>query len=206
MIKSIFSFADNLKNKNLNDKEKIKSWLEKRYVSTFYIHDDLTVDINDSVVFYGEKIKVLPFQLGKIQGSLDISNNNIKTFKNIAKEIDGCLYMYGNLCQTFDYLPEKVTGHIETDIIEEKEIKKLATMKYFGSIKFVGFKSEELPPFLQSLLNQKGFEEVNRIQKLDYLLFDFSFNEFHSFLEKLDLDKNLKTSQLKSSIVKKLKI
>lgn len=102
----------------LKTKKEIHQWLRTHNALEYYdpalkqivIHDNLIVDINESVYLNNRKISEIPFQFGVIKGNFTCSNNTLTSLKGCPKEVQGDFNCGFNLLTNLEYSPEKVLG------------------------------------------------------------------------------------------------
>ena len=57
---------------------------------------------------YVKNGKILPNDVDKIEGSLDLSDNKISKIENLPDKIEGDLYLYNNNISKIENLPDKI--------------------------------------------------------------------------------------------------
>ena len=106
----------------LEDKVKIKKWLEEFEISQYTINDNLTVDVNDHVDISYCHLKKIPIQFGVINGSFNCSHNKLTTLKGAPFIVRGLFNCSFNLLKDLSYSPKEAQNLICSN-------NKLTTLK-----------------------------------------------------------------------------
>jgi len=99
--------------KFFDNKDDIKEWLIDHSIENFEIHDDLTVSVQQEVIFYDIKIEYLPLQFRYVKEDFIVVNNELKSLKGIPYCIDGEFMCVNNPIKTLDYLANEIHGIIK---------------------------------------------------------------------------------------------
>ena len=117
----------------------IEEWLKKyenkiRGTGTYFINDDLTIDIKGSFLIDHEKIGNFPeyIQFGKVEGAFDCADNNMTSLKGCPEYVGGYFACDHNKLSTLIGCPKRVDGSFHCN-----ENKKVFTNKYVRSLCFV---------------------------------------------------------------------
>jgi hypothetical protein len=115
----------------LQNKEKIKEWLDNYNIINYTINDDLTVDIDGDVRLYHQSLREFPIQFGIVKGNFvfgrnkitslkgcphtvygefDCSNNQLLNLEHCPRLVYGDFYLHGNKVTLLDHTPNVVTG------------------------------------------------------------------------------------------------
>lgn len=163
-----------------NEYNQVKQWLDKMGVVEYTINDDLTVDIDGSVVLYSQGLSEIPVQFGEVSGNFECAKNKLTTLK-------GCPYYVGwsfdcshNKLTTLEYSPKEVG---ENFICNSNELTTLKGMETSFPGRFNCGSNDSLPSLISSL------GSIRRLLKYqdEYGIWDNdgSFNEkrFHIFIK-----------------------
>lgn len=95
-----------------NNIEDIKQWMDKYGITKYTVNEDLTVDVDNSVILRSKQLQDFPVQFGIVNGDFDCSYNQLTSFKGIPHKINGCLYCSHNQLTHFDCFPTYIDKHI----------------------------------------------------------------------------------------------
>lgn len=85
-----------------------EAWLIKKGITHYTIHDDLTVDVNDSVNLNSVMgLNYIPVQFGFVNGDFSCSGNNLLSLKGSPIKVNGVFYTDSNELVNLEYLPQK---------------------------------------------------------------------------------------------------
>jgi hypothetical protein len=73
-------------------KKEIENWLNEVNIHNYTIHDDLTVDVKNTLYLQTFNLKTLPIQFNQIDGSFYCSDTNLISIKGFPKVIKGDCY------------------------------------------------------------------------------------------------------------------
>ena len=108
----------------LKTKKEIKTWLDYFGVNNYTIHDDLIVDVDESVFLAFLKIDEIPFQFGKVKGYFDISNNNLTSLIGSPFEVTSDANFSHNRLKSLQYCPKIIGADLllgeHSDSFEQK--------------------------------------------------------------------------------------
>lgn len=97
---------------NFKDKEELEEELNffEFNITNHTINDDLTIDVDGDVVFYGLDLYKIPFKFGKVTGNFICNSNKLES-------LEGCPYYVGkmfncssNNLKSLEYGPKEVGG------------------------------------------------------------------------------------------------
>ena len=137
----------------LNDKNEIKSWLDKHNVRNYIINEDLTVDVNETVVLKKLLDIELPVQFGNIEGSFLCMDGELTTLKGFPKKINGDFSCKKNKISNLDYFPELITKSISIGDNNISDIKK-KTKTINGDLTIENNKIREFSPNTKLILGE----------------------------------------------------
>ena len=111
-----FQIARHLKQEEmLKTETQIASWLEKYNITEYTIHDDLTVDVFQTVDLSDQKLAYLPVQFARVQGSFSCSHNYLTTLKGAPREVTENVSFYNNRLTGLIGCPQKIGGFAKFD-------------------------------------------------------------------------------------------
>lgn len=93
-------------------KEEIKQWLNEMNIQNYHIHDDLVVDVQESVVLFQNSLHEIPVQFGIVKGDFEASHNALKSAKGSPRIVLGSYGMRGNNLTDALYFPEYVKDNV----------------------------------------------------------------------------------------------
>ena len=105
------NMTNNLENEifpMLKTKEEIQIWLNKHHINNYIIHDNLTVDVGESISLFKKSLKYIPIQFGVVHGNFQCSENNLVTLKGCPKIVYGTFECASNQLNSLKYAPEYV--------------------------------------------------------------------------------------------------
>lgn len=96
-----------------NNKNEIINWLHQMGIDNYYIHDDLSVDVNDFVWLDKKQLTELPVQFGVVKDGFSICQNQLISLKGCPREVPffDCSY---NQLTSLDFSPTKVNEYFCT--------------------------------------------------------------------------------------------
>jgi hypothetical protein len=94
--------------KMLKTKDEIRRWLRSMNIFDYTLHDDLTVDVNESIYLSGRKLKTIPIQFGVVKGDFFCDNNSLKTLKGTPHILEGSLFCNVNNIKNLSHLPHYI--------------------------------------------------------------------------------------------------
>lgn len=94
----------------LKSKSEIKKWLSNMGISSYIVHDDLTVDVNGNVSISASGLNEIPVQFGIVNGNFLFFGCNLKSLKGSPREVTGSFDCSFNDLKTLEYSPTKVLG------------------------------------------------------------------------------------------------
>ncbi len=89
--------------------------LKKFNIKEYIINEDGSIDCNQQVHLYGNKLNEIPIKFNKINDYFDISNNNLKSLKNCPYYIEGYLRCSYNKLESLEFGPEYVGNNYWCD-------------------------------------------------------------------------------------------
>lgn len=100
----------------LTNKKDVAHWLRKMRVFNYFIHEDLTVDVNGiGVNLSNKKLKFIPVQFGVVQGTFNCMNNQLSSLRGSPKVIESDFLCMENQLTTLEYGPKEVKGQYVAD-------------------------------------------------------------------------------------------
>ena len=93
----------------------------RKYSILFYtVNSDLSID-TDGVVLFDANLTEIPLKFNKVNGTFNCMNNKLTSLKNSPEYMSGSLNVFQNNIKTFDYFPKKIDGLIflESNPIDE---------------------------------------------------------------------------------------
>lgn len=90
------------------NKDQISDFLFDLNIQHFKIHDNLVVDIHESISLQEMELTELPFSFGLVAGYFDCSANNLTTLKGCPYLIDGFFDCSNNNLTSLEYGPKEV--------------------------------------------------------------------------------------------------
>lgn len=185
-------------------KTSIEEYLYTIRIKQYVIHDDLTIDINETVNLSNHNLKVLPFRFGLIDGDFICNNNLLKNLKNSPQMVKGtfsCEYnlltslkgapkevgqhfiFTGNSVSSFKYLPLKVQGNIVSNSNPIASISELnCDCKGYLVANINSFFAKKIVE-LKDYYDDKGFLSL-------------SFDVIKSIQEKMHMEKIIEDSDI----------
>jgi hypothetical protein len=94
----------------LKSKLAIKQWLNRVGVSSYTVHDDLTVDVNGNVSLSTSGLNEIPVQFGVVNGNFSVFGCNLKSLKGSPRKVAGHFDCSYNKLTTLEYSPIQVLG------------------------------------------------------------------------------------------------
>jgi hypothetical protein len=82
----------------------------KYEIKNYTINDDYTIDVDDSVSFFGISLSKIPLKFNIVSGSFYFSDNNLTTLKGSPKRVVGFFSCNNNRLTTLEGGPESVGG------------------------------------------------------------------------------------------------
>ena len=184
----------------LQTKEEIIEWLKKYGIENYKINDDLTVDVNKTVVLQSEKLTKIDIKFNKIIGYFDISQNNLISLKGSPSIITSDFYCDFNDLTSLKYSPVEVGGNFNC------EYNKLTSLEgcpeiingYFNCNDNLLKTLKGHPKIIRGIFECKS----NKLTSLKY----FPIIEFYPFIsnnpiKKIKGLKNISTSLLTALIM-----
>lgn len=137
--------------------KKIKAWLDQHNVKKYILVPDeqygFMVNVEDSVLMAGLKIKKIKVKFHEVKGRFDVEANELQTLKGCPEIVNGhfdCSHnelkdlkycpqiikgdflCYSNHLNSIEYCPQMVHGHIDYyDNPELGEIEKIKDFDFF---------------------------------------------------------------------------
>jgi hypothetical protein len=90
--------------------EDIKNWLSDMGIKYYFINEDLTVDVEDSIHFHNKGLTHLPVQFGRVKGNVDLTRNQLTSLEGAPHEIIGSFTCNDNRLTNLDYHPLAIHG------------------------------------------------------------------------------------------------
>ena len=90
--------------KNIFKKLKIHRLCLKYGIKNYTINDDLSVDVNNNVVFVNRSFSKIPIKFNEVMGCFYCIDTNLNTFTNMPKKIEGLSFTYGVSFLSFNIL------------------------------------------------------------------------------------------------------
>jgi Leucine-rich repeat (LRR) protein len=107
------------------NKEEIKDWLSQYGISNYTIHDNLVVDVHESVWLSNNNLTSLPFQFGVIKGYFYCDYNQLTSLKHCPKEVHRNFSCSGNNLTSLEYCPKIIKDRFWCDDYLKKDIRYL---------------------------------------------------------------------------------
>jgi hypothetical protein len=113
----------------------IENWLNKYNIKNYIINDDYTINTRFVVYLSGAGLVKLPdyIQFNKIEGSFNISNNELITMKGFPKIIEGFLDLEWNQLSNLEGCPLEVRSYFNIARnkvqFEKEEIREICDVK-----------------------------------------------------------------------------
>jgi len=98
------------KNKILTTSKSIAKWLDQQGIRNYHIRQDLSVDVRGDVDLGEKKLTFFPVNFGTIEGSFNVSLNQLTSLKGAPKAVHGSFYCGFNRLVNLEGCPETVTG------------------------------------------------------------------------------------------------
>lgn len=95
----------------LDNKEDIKAWLDKYYITDYHINEDLTVDVNGNVWLTDKKLTTIDVQFNIVNGHFNCSLNQLTTLKGCPKTVVGNFVCSQNQLKSLESGPKMVAGN-----------------------------------------------------------------------------------------------
>ena len=95
---------------------------------------------------YVKNGKILPNDVDKIEGSLDLSDNKISKIENLPDKIEGSLYLHNNKISVIENLPDKIEGDLD---LRYNPLPKRYRDKSFDELKKIVHKEKVLNRILR---------------------------------------------------------
>ena len=92
------------------NREEIEKWLKKYSIKNYTIHENLVVDVGGDVNLHDKKLKVLPFQFGKVTGYFYCHNNQLTSLQYCPTSVNGWFTCSHNQLTSLQYCPTMVGG------------------------------------------------------------------------------------------------
>jgi hypothetical protein len=96
----------------LPSKDEISKWCDKQRIENYTINDDLTIDVDDSVILYLVLMEELPVQFKEVSGDFILGQNGLKTLKGAPLKVGGDFICSGNFIKDLDFLPIDIDERI----------------------------------------------------------------------------------------------
>lgn len=112
--------------------ENIHRLCKKYYLSNYSINDDLTVNVNGSVIITGYDISNIPINFNNVEGSFYCQGNKLTTLVGTPRYVSGDFYCTGNQLTTLDGAPNYVGGDFYCD--DNKLISLDGCPNYIGDL------------------------------------------------------------------------
>lgn len=111
----------------LKTKKEIKDWLTNMGINDYTIHDDLTVDVYDSIDLKNNGLKDIPVQFGKAVADFDISSNSLTNLKGCPFSVGGNFVCFYNPLYSLKYCPKEIKGsfYLRDTLIENLRLEDL---------------------------------------------------------------------------------
>ncbi len=93
----------------LKTKEEIAFWLDEVKVKNYHINDDLTVDVDGSVILQKKGLTEIPVQFGIVNGDFLCLNNQLTSCKGFPRIVKETLNCSGNQITSLIGCSESVT-------------------------------------------------------------------------------------------------
>lgn len=90
--------------------DQVKRWLDKMFIDSYVINDDLTVDVYGDVLLGGNNLRSIPIKFGKVHGDFIIQYNKLKTLKGCPEYVGKGFYCSHNNLKSLEYCPKKIGG------------------------------------------------------------------------------------------------
>lgn len=97
----------------IDNAAEIGQWLQDNNITKYLINEDLSVDVNQTVVLTNSDLKELPVQFNSIQGALYLNNNKLITLKGCPKKVNSHFIIEHNELVSLEHCPEIIGGHFE---------------------------------------------------------------------------------------------
>ncbi len=89
-------------------RQNIQRWLHEMHIEHYTINDDLSVDVHSNVLLSGKKLKSIPVQFGKINGSFLIADNKLTSLKGCPKVVKNSFTCSNNQLTSLKHCPQEV--------------------------------------------------------------------------------------------------
>lgn len=106
-IKLYEEYTKNEDSQFFKTKEEIKKWLDSVDVGIYLytINDDLSVDVHGSVSLSNKYLTYMPVKFRKVDGSLDVSHNQLTNLKWCPEYVGGFFYCHDNKITSMEGYP-----------------------------------------------------------------------------------------------------
>ena len=88
----------------------VEDKLKEFGIKNYTINNDGTVDVDDSISFFGEHLTKIPFRFGIVTGNFHINGNKLKSLEGCPKEVGGFFDCGYNQLKDLIGGPQKVEG------------------------------------------------------------------------------------------------
>ena len=88
----------------------VSNWLNLMEINNYFIHDDLTVDVFDSVCISYKKLETIPVRFNRIIGHFDCAGNELTTLTNCPTHVEGNFFCYNNNLTSISDVPKYIGG------------------------------------------------------------------------------------------------
>jgi len=116
--------SDPIEDMGIGIKAKIKKWCKEMWIDFYYINDNLTIDVTDSVDlnmadmypdrghhkgFHGDELPDY-IQFNAVYGDFECQSSGLKTLRGVPYYVKGNFYTSSNRLTSFKYAPKQIDG------------------------------------------------------------------------------------------------
>ena len=157
-------------------KEEISSWCDMNLIENYTINDDLSVDVDNSVILYQVPMDKLPLQFGYVKGDFILGENELTTLEGVPHTIDGDFICGGNNIKDLDYFPKNIKSRIV--LLNNPLESYTSPLEHANNLIWI---SKPMPGLAYLEIDENGYYKYNID---DYLKWNEGAKEFfkeHSF-------------------------
>lgn len=185
-------FSELKKFEMFSTQEQIIDWLKEVKVKNYIINDDLTVDVDDDVIFGGKQLYWIPVQFNKINGDFECDRNNLQSLKGCPVHVEGDFKCMRNIwLKSLKYSPKYIKGDFEfwgCAVSSLKGISEYVGENIFGSNNSIE-KIDAWPKKFNGEMhlnncNIKNIDKVNPKYDLTKLFLDYTDDLYWNWLAK----------------------
>jgi hypothetical protein len=200
----------------LNTKNDIINWLDSMEIKNYQIHDNLIIDVNESVDISERQLIDIPVQFGTVNGNFNCFNNELKSLKGVPYHIKGEFYASRNLLNNLEFLPLSVEYNIDLawnqfknalnllpllSLLKNSQIQSVfltleQEVKAFENISFPMCSHAMDEIYINQFAYEFEAQQVNELSKYLTELYQF----YQSYQEKMVLEKQISSNCTEKNI------